>query len=205
MNNLIELYKDALSSESCDYIINCFDEFKDRTVQGAVGRGVDKTTKDSTDLDLLGIGHILEKFIFEEFKTSLKENIDKYTEKYTLYDSKHGNLWDNFHMFPNSILAKKYEKEKQGYHTWHSDFGLSSHAKLRHLVCMYYLNTVEEGGETAFINQDVQIKPEKGTLVIFPAYFTHLHKGNIPISNDKYILNFWLLMGKPKIQHGFYI
>ena len=60
---------------------------------------------------------------------------------------------------------------------------------------MYYLNDVSEGGETEFYHQKVKIKPEKGTLVIFPAYFTHLHKGNVPISNDKYILNFWLMKG----------
>ena len=27
-------------------------------------------------------------------------------------------------------------------------------------------------------------KPEKGKMVIFPAYFTHMHRGNKPISKD---------------------
>ena len=60
---------------------------------------------------------------------------------------------------------------------------------------MFYLNDVEEGGETEFYNQKVKIKPKKGTCVIFPTYNTHLHKGHIPISNDKYILNMWFKPG----------
>ena len=54
---------------------------------------------------------------------------------------------------------------------------------------MIYLNDVEEGGETAFFHQNIKVKPEKGKMVIFPPYFTHMHKGMRPISNDKYICN----------------
>ena len=63
----------------------------------------------------------------------------------------------------------------------------------RVLVCMFYLNDVKEGGETEFYFQKLKVKPTKGSLVIFPTYFTHLHKGHIPISNDKYICNLWIL------------
>ena len=58
---------------------------------------------------------------------------------------------------------------------------------------MFYLNDVEEGGETEFYHQKLKIKPKKGTCVIFPTYFTHKHKGHIPISNDKYIMNVWVV------------
>ena len=57
---------------------------------------------------------------------------------------------------------------------------------------MIYLNDVDEGGETAFFHQDLKIKPEKGKMVIFPPYFTHMHKGMCPISNDKYICNIYI-------------
>ena len=58
---------------------------------------------------------------------------------------------------------------------------------------MYYLNDVAEGGETEFYFQKTSIRPEKGTLVIAPAGFTHTHRGNVPLSNDKYIATSWLL------------
>jgi len=34
----------------------------------------------------------------------------------------------------------------------------------------------------------LQVSPECGTILIFPATWTYLHRGNTPISNDKYIL-----------------
>ena len=58
----------------------------------------------------------------------------------------------------------------------------------RFLVFFVYLNDVEEGGETEFPTLDLQVSPECGTILIFPATWTFLHRGNVPISNDKYIL-----------------
>ena len=88
---------------------------------------------------------------------------------------------------------KRYDKNKQGYHIWHKDFENSSEGINRSHVCMFYLNDVEDGGETEFYHQKVKIKPKKGTLVIFPSYFTHLHKGHVPLSNDKYIITTWIM------------
>ena len=61
---------------------------------------------------------------------------------------------------------------------------------------MYYLNDVESGGETEFYFQKRSIKPRKGTVVIAPAGFTHTHRGNVPISGDKYIITSWLLYNR---------
>ena len=63
----------------------------------------------------------------------------------------------------------------------------------RMMVAMLYCNDVEEGGETEFYHQKLKIKPKKGTLVMWPTYFTHIHKGHAPISNSKYILNNWAI------------
>ena len=66
---------------------------------------------------------------------------------------------------------------------------------------MVYLNDVEEGGETEWLYQKRKIKPEKGTVVIWPGSFTHLHRGNPPMS-DKYIATGWYQgnIGLPQIQ-----
>ena len=55
------------------------------------------------------------------------------------------------------------------------------------LVWTIYLNDVEEGGETEFFYQSERVKPTKGTLVFFPASWTHLHSGNQTLSNKRYI------------------
>jgi len=57
---------------------------------------------------------------------------------------------------------------------------------------MIYLNDVEEGGETEFLYYARRIKPTQGTLLIWPAYFTHAHRGNPPLSNTKYIITGWI-------------
>ena len=97
-----------------------------------------------------------------------------------------------------TVLIKKYNKNNQGYHVFHSDFdSRSNHWLKRSHVLMFYLNDVEEGGETEWYHQKLKVKPKKGTLVIWPAYFTHLHKGHVPISNDKYIMNLWMSDNHP--------
>ena len=57
---------------------------------------------------------------------------------------------------------------------------------------MIYLNTIEEGGETEFLYLKKREKPVEGKLLIFPAGFTHTHRGNPPLKGDKYILTSWL-------------
>ena len=61
----------------------------------------------------------------------------------------------------------------------------------RRFVVQAYLNTIKEGGETEFLYQNKRIKAVQGTLLIFPAGYTHVHRGNPPIGQDKYILTSW--------------
>ena len=208
MSNYIGIYENALSNDTSDYIINLFSNPNNKSYPGKAGPGkiVDITKKDSTDLDLLLYGkENIPREIFEEFKNSITKHLVEYSIEYPLNSTYINNkeeeikdkLWKQFSLYPFSILCKKYEKGVQGYHSWHCDRGNEGASKHRYLVCMYYLNDVEEGGETEFYGQKLKIKPKKGSLVIFPATFTHMHKGNVPISNDKYIMNFWILKGKP--------
>lgn len=68
-----------------------------------------------------------------------------------------------------------------------------SHA-MRELTWMIYLNDMPDGdGETEFLYQRRRIKPTAGTVVIWPAGYTHVHKGNTVFSQDKYILTGWYI------------
>ena len=44
---------------------------------------------------------------------------------------------------------------------------------------MVYLNDVTEGGETEFLYQKCRFKPKK-MWIVWPAQFTHVHRGNPP-------------------------
>lgn len=77
-----------------------------------------------------------------------------------------------------------------GFHKWHCD-NLSATCSRRILVWIIYLNNVHEGGETEFLYQSERIKPLAGKIVLAPADFLHTHRGNPPITNDKYIITGW--------------
>lgn len=77
-----------------------------------------------------------------------------------------------------------------GFGNWHAEHGSASAAN-RVLVWMVYLNDVTDGGETEFVYQKCKVTPKAGRVVIWPAAFTHSHRGNPPYSNDKHVVTGW--------------
>ena len=54
-----------------------------------------------------------------------------------------------------------------------------------------YLNDEFDGGETEFLYMNKRISAKQGRIIIFPAGFTHTHRGNPPIGGEKYIATSW--------------
>jgi hypothetical protein len=98
-----------------------------------------------------------------------------------------------------STLLQKTEP-CQGYHTFHFENGGYNNVA-RHVTWMIYLNDVEEGGETEFLYQCRRIKPKRGLGAIWPGQFTHLHRGNPPMST-KYTLTGWFVASQGQICFG---
>lgn len=83
-----------------------------------------------------------------------------------------------------------------GYHLWHYENSSMDHA-MRELTWMIYLNDMPDGeGETEFMYQKLRIKPTAGTVLIWPAGYTHVHKGNTVFTTNKYILTGWYIKNK---------
>lgn len=80
---------------------------------------------------------------------------------------------------------------QQGYHAWHDERG-SMGTNRRVLATMMYLNNVDDGGETEFLYQSKRYQPKRGRVLLWPAGFTHTHRGNPPLSGEKYIATSWL-------------
>ena len=55
---------------------------------------------------------------------------------------------------------------------------------------MTYLNDVPDGG-TMFKYQKIITPAKKGSTVIWPAGFTHTHKGQISHTKEKFIVTGW--------------
>ena len=80
-----------------------------------------------------------------------------------------------------------------GYHVWHYE-NSSFRAANRELAWMVYLNDMPEGeAETEFLYQKKRYRPQTGTLLIWPAGMTHVHRGNTVFTHDKYITTGWFL------------
>ena len=87
---------------------------------------------------------------------------------------------------------QKYEKNEGHYKALHQERDSQKPGKDRVFTFMLYLNDITDGGRTNFPLQRKSVKPTCGTLVIWPAGFPYLHNGEMPISNDKYIVTTWL-------------
>ena len=121
----------------------------------------------------------------------LKEFGDILWNSYDKYASNHDILAELMvHKVSPYVRVQKTEPG-QGYHMWHCDSGNLFTCR-RLIVSSLFLNTVEEGGETEFLYQSTRIPPIEGTLVLFPAGWTHPHRGNPPLSGTKYLLTTWL-------------
>ena len=94
---------------------------------------------------------------------------------------------------PNYPLSTGCKIQKtlpsEGYHVWHCEYDLNEPRRV--LAWSLFLNDVEEGGELEFLYQRKRYKPRKGDFLIWPATFTHIHRGNPPLSGDKYIATGW--------------
>ncbi len=82
----------------------------------------------------------------------------------------------------------------EGYHVWHIEHGKGHSNEPRAFVFSIYLNDVEEGGETEVLHFSKRVKPKTGRIVIWPAAFPYLHRGNPPLSGKKYILTSWMML-----------
>ena len=188
MTDFIGIYKNAFSKEYCERVIKYFDNMQENGFTQNRMQSENKSNILKNDSSFYSHN---EQYINSQFIGGLHQEFNKifwktYTEQYAT----------NFSILENSGQHNNYAFKLQktgiggGYHVWHyeSDNRENCH---RLLTWMVYLNDVEEGGETEFLYQHKRVKPEQGTLVIWPASFTHTHRGNPPLSNEKYIVTGW--------------
>ena len=175
----------------CDDIIKLFEETEDKH-KGTIISGIQPDVKDTTDYIIPKNNDKwtkIEQFLYKE----LSKNILLYINK-PGYDDNYNKVFNLFYkreLITEYFMVQKYNKN-EGKYIYHNDFNIDN-SKYRVITFLWYLNTVEEGGETEFWN-NYKIKPETGKLLLFPATWTYPHTGKMPISNDKYIITGWLYL-----------
>ena len=118
------------------------------------------------------------------FFKGLQECFDSYTQRFTILNETH--------LQANYMKAQRTDPGS-GYHVWHHE-KTSSKELERVVTYMLYLNTLEEdaAGETEFLYQRKRVRPVENTMVIWPAGYTHPHRGNVVHgTKPKYIITGW--------------
>lgn len=178
-NPFFGVYENALSPEFCRAAILRFD--KDPQVRpgrygnGTVGGAVDANIKKTTEIDLDGThqGWRTEERVLLE---SLGRHLRRYMETW-------GRAF-NCDLIHEPLKIARYPIG--GQFDWHSD-NLGNGVTTRVITALWYLNTVEQGGETEYPWQNMAVRPVEGRLLLCPVGWTYVHRGAPPVTGPKYI------------------
>ena len=189
----IGIYPGALDQSLCNEMIEEFHKKRDSNVyEGFTLGGKNHKMKRTNELNLKNTGVTL----YDEWVEIIEEAAVRLNKRYL---KKFGHL-DKFNplqvhgegVYYPLWKIQEYKKNKGHYHAWHTEQNYSRDTSQRLMVSMFYLNDVHKGGETCFPLSDIEVTPEAGTLVTWPAGWPWVHNANVPISNDKFIITSWL-------------
>jgi len=184
--NFIESY-DTGEYDFCDRVIERLETLISSKEDDSVsahymnGEETNGSVQDRKDFsfDFTGIGDPL----VAEMHAVLRKYIPIYAQTYS-----------GFGMQGCMSEAMKVQKTppKGGFHTWHCEHSANNGSNFRNLTWTLYLNDIPEGeGETEFLEYGLKLKPKKGLLTLFPAAWTHTHRGNPVYNCNKYIATGW--------------
>jgi len=179
LNHFIKIYENALEPSVCDSLISIFDNnvsmherFDQNGYPNFTQFNLTRNKNISEEINRIH-NHIIKKTII--YKKTYYNYVD-----YRVFPEE--NSYEQFRI-------KKYEVGGKDRFDTHVDV-TSKDSCLRFLSFLWYLNDVDNGGETVF--SDLKIVPKKGNLLVFPPLWMFPHRGNPPISGPKYIMSGYL-------------
>lgn len=192
IDNFIGVFDNALSKEHCEELIKVYeDSVKLNYAISRKDMGKEKIYQDNNLVFVSSKTYVKDDIFFDAVQPAVQQFVNLAWISYEEYAKKYGVLTSlASHRFYDSVKIQK-TKPSEGYHVWHCEHDERKNGS-RLLLVMVYLNDVEEGGETEFLYQSRRVKPKQGTMVICPSSFTHTHRGNPPLTGDKYMINGWI-------------
>lgn len=169
----------------CDQLIEYFEQRQHDHTSGKVAGGHNPDAKVSTDLavrprDLKQTGHeplaVYMNCLFQCYRD--------YLEQWPFLSEIMGRAEVgsfNIQRYQPGGHFRKLHSERTTLRTAH-----------RVLAWMTYLNDVQAGGATHFAHQGIDVQPVKGQTLIWPAEWTHAHRGEVVQSGTKYIVTGWM-------------
>ena len=169
----------------CDQLIAFFESHEELQTRGQTASGVNLASKKSTDLAIRP----------NELKQEDHQPLRDYMESLYACHRDYLEQWPFLkEVMPrveiSSFNIQRYDPggHFQKVHSERTTVGTSH----RVLAWMTYLNDVEDGGSTRFVHQDMEVQPEKGKTLIWPAEWTHAHAGEVLNAGQKYIITGWM-------------
>tara|TARA_R100001509_G_scaffold146896_1_gene104080 strand:- start:831 stop:1436 length:606 start_codon:yes stop_codon:yes gene_type:complete len=189
LKDFIGIYDNYVSNQDCEQAIKFFNDKQkfNQTMNRVASENADGIVKKDAQF-------FAEPHNVEIWSDTLKPLIFNFDTALKHYENNTGikNVYGNKDFsYTNFKIQKTLPSE--GYHVWHIEHTTGFNNSNRILSYIIYLNDVEEGGETEFLHQSVRVKPKKNRIVIFPATFPYLHRGNPPLKGEKYIFTSWML------------
>lgn len=187
--DFVGIYDNVFSPTYCDRIIEYYEwcVANNRTWgrnESALRKKDNSTSLNPSHINTIefcsqNLGNLIDEFNYNFWEVCYKD----YTSMYDVLGEHESH----------TIFTYKVQKTLPGggYHIWHCENG---EKMLRNRIATYilYLNDVEEGGETEFLYCQRRVAAKKGRLVIFPANYPWTHRGNPPLSGEKYIMTGWI-------------
>ncbi|MBQ13858.1 MAG: 2OG-Fe(II) oxygenase [Gammaproteobacteria bacterium] len=169
----------------CDDLVNFFETHPDNQTEGKTAGGLNVESKQSTDLA------IRPRDLEQADHKPVREYLD------ALFDC-HKDYLEQWPFLKDIMGRAEFGTFNiQRYHL--GGHFLKTHAERttistshRVLAWMTYLNDVEDGGSTYFVHHDLDVQPQKGKTMIWPAEWTHAHFANVVNSGKKYIATGWM-------------
>jgi len=190
INNFIGVYDNYITSQECDKAIKLYED--QNKFNNTVNRmGSEKSSiLDKQDQQYFAANNNVDVW-WKELK-SIIVNFDLAWNHYLKHTGAAASYGQDEFFYTSLKIQKTLPTE--GYHVWHVEHAKGFENEPRAFVFSIYLNDVEKGGETEFLHFSKRVQPKTGRVVIWPAGFPYVHRGNPPLSGEKYILTSWMLL-----------
>jgi len=174
-----------IDKKICKEIIEYYKKNNHLVIPATIGHNekenvVDETVKSGNEMIFENVNFLSR---FPNYTKSLNECLLQYLNTYPYCNKQY---FFNIHQ---TIKIQHYKKNK-GFKQWHMENSGIGLASKRVLVFMTYLNDVKNGG-TEFFHQGITTPAKQGLTLIWPAGWTHVHRGQISKTKEKYIVTGW--------------
>lgn len=181
LSHYIRSYDNSLPQEFCSGLIASFNRLAH--LQQRNGRGIRAGLDDSawSEMDM---GRLADAPFQAFFRSLISTALRRYNADVGLPIA----VPDSPLLSP--LILKRYRAGSEEKFQTH--FDSINQVCDRYMVFLWYLNTVELGGQTWFPGLQHGVQPMAGRLLMFPPYWMYAHQGRVSPEQDKYILSTYL-------------